>query len=297
MIIAIDLGSNTIRVSKVDEKTQNRVKEYQKVVQTAKNISLNGGYIENSTIKRVIKAIDESKEIIEYSKNDKIIAVTTQALRVAKNQKDVLKKIYKKTGIKFRVISEEEEAYLTFLAIESRAKKLKIKNPILSSIDLGGASTEIVFDKNYSKSFSIGLVTLYDRYKSLKKIKQNIKKELKPIKLYIKNKKVKKFSLISTAGTATTLAALKHNLNYNNYNYKLINGSKIKLHDFKVYSKILKSMGKKERDKLIGKNRYKLLMTGFITLKGILKLFKKKSSIVVDDGLREGIVIEYMNKK
>ncbi len=43
-----------------------------------------------------------------------MVAVSTEALRVAKNQKEVAEVLYRESGVKFKVITPELEAKLHF---------------------------------------------------------------------------------------------------------------------------------------------------------------------------------------
>jgi len=129
-MIACDLGSNTIRFVQIDCKTKKRVKEYEKIVKTADGLS-QSGKISKDAIKRVVDAINEAKEIFDFSKG--VEAVTTEALRVAKNQKEVLEEIYTNTGIKFKILTGKEEAFFTNYAVK---EQVVTKSYIL--VDIGG---------------------------------------------------------------------------------------------------------------------------------------------------------------
>jgi exopolyphosphatase/guanosine-5'-triphosphate,3'-diphosphate pyrophosphatase len=301
-MIAIDLGSNTIRVVKIDCKTKKRVSEYEKIVRTAQNLHIDGT-IDSKTVDNIIKAIEESKKVVSYNQDDKIEAVTTEALRVAKNSKDVLNTICDKTGISFSIIDGNTEANLVLVAIKNSIKELSIDTNNFVIVDIGGGSTEVTFynsGKITSNSFKVGIVTLTNisLNKELSQIRDITKDKLKDIKKFVdnyyKNHSVEYF--ISTAGTPTTISAIKHGMCYSTYDYRVVNGSNIYTDDLENTLQHLFSLSKDEKEALVGINRDDLIITGIIILQEIFNILRFDSSIVIDDGLREGVAIQMCKK-
>ena len=65
-MIAIDLGSNTLRVLEYDCAAGTQISEYEKIVKTADGLA-HYGRINNEAIGRVISAIQEAQEQIDFS--------------------------------------------------------------------------------------------------------------------------------------------------------------------------------------------------------------------------------------
>ena len=80
-MIAIDLGSNTLRVLQYDCKSGKQKAVFEKVVKTADGLAEHG-IINNDTVKRVVAAIKKAQEQIDFSTSP-IKAVTTEAIRRA----------------------------------------------------------------------------------------------------------------------------------------------------------------------------------------------------------------------
>ena len=299
-MIAIDLGSNTIRVLQYDCKTKKSLYGYQKVVKTADNLA-STGFIDDKAVKRVIDAINEAKQNIDFSLDD-VMAVTTEAIRRASNNKEVLAKIKLQTGVSFTIISGEEEARLTLLAVSNRLQKLNYAFMDFVVVDIGGGSTEITFnlkDKVISKSFSIGIVTMAQSYDNLEAIKQNIPKEMREIKMFCDEiyqniKKPKNF--IATAGTPTTVASMKQGMVYNTYDASKINGTLLQKSDLDFYLNKLLSFSSKQREIAVGTGREDLVTAGIIIYKELFTILGFEECIVVDDGLREGVVLDGCEK-
>ena len=299
-MIGIDLGSNTLRVVKIDCKSGKKLSEFEKIVKTADKL-IKEKVISQEAIQRVIDALNEAKTQIDF--NDEINAVATEALRKAKNQKEVIEKIKEATGVEFRVISSEEEATLTTLAVENCLKSnCEIDAKSFFLVDIGGGSTElIVKHKNniVSESFKMGIVTFSQKYKTPEAIKYAVKKEAKKFKEFLDfafsaYKKPKLF--VASSGTPTSIAALKKGLTYKTYNPLIVNCTKVNVNDLDLWLDKLMKMELKKREELVGVGRGDLIFTGIYIFKEIFKIAKYEECIVCDDGVREGAAIKGCKK-
>jgi exopolyphosphatase/guanosine-5'-triphosphate,3'-diphosphate pyrophosphatase len=290
-VIAIDLGSNTLRVLKYDCKSQKRVAEYEKIVRTANSLN-SKGIIDDSAIDRILQGLKEAKEKIDFS-NCKIKAVTTEAMRVAKNAKEALELIKNRSGIEFEIISPHEEAKLTLNAVKNRLNILGFKQDF-TLVDIGGGSTELSFyinGKIISKSFKLGIVTVANEAINLEDIKKLVSLKAQEIKEFVKEYLNQNLTFVATAGTPTTVAAMKLGMNYQTYNPDKINGVKLEIDELDYYLEKLLNMSKKEKEIAVGVGRDDLIVAGIIIFKEIYKILEKKEAIIIDDGLREGVAL------
>ena len=295
-MIAIDLGSNTLRVLEYDCTTGSQIAEYEKIVKTADGL-VQYGLINNDAVKRVIYAIQEAQEQIDFS-SSMVRAVTTEAIRRAVNSDEVLSQIKKETGVNFQIISGEEEARLTLLAVKHRLLTLQHASDSFVLIDIGGGSTELIFhyeNETVSKSFPLGIVTIAQTYETLENIEKVLHKEMTEMRIFCdhfyKNKgKVNAF--VATAGTPTTVAAMKHGQNYETYDASKINGTSLEIGELDFYLKKLLSMPFEEREIAVGTGRSDLIAAGILIYKELFILLGFESCVVIDDGLREGVAIE-----
>ncbi len=293
-MIAIDLGSNTIRIVKYDCKNNKKIAEFEKIIKTADGL-VETQKISNEAIDRIIKAINEAKEKIDF--NDKILAVATEALRRAKNKEEVIKEIKEKTGIEFKIISPYEEAKYTALAVENCLEKCGYDGRNFFLVDIGGGSTELTLKhKNeiVSKSYKVGIVTLTQKYKTTDAIKIAVKKEVSKFKEFIDfvfnaYKKPKIFS--ASSGTPTTIAALKLGMSYKTYDGEKVNGTVVTPEDLDFWMDKLLKMEMKKREELVGVGRGDLIVSGIMIFKEIFRITKYNECIVCDDGVREGVAI------
>jgi exopolyphosphatase/guanosine-5'-triphosphate,3'-diphosphate pyrophosphatase len=290
-VVAIDLGSNSLQVVKYDCQNKSIVANYTKTVRTAEGL-VDSGKVSKSAIRRIVLALKEASNIVGF-KDCKIKAVTTQALRVATNAKEVINNIKKQSGIEFDIISPQTEAELTLLAVKARLNMLGIKQNFVLC-DIGGGSTELSYyidGKIYSKSFELGIVTASNSTKSLDELKEFIKKRAKEIANFASTFDNSKLIFTATAGTPTTIAAMKHNLVYDTYDANIVTGTKLSLDELNYYLNKLLQMSTKERQIAVGVGRDDLIVAGVVIFQEIYKILNKDSSIVIDDGLSMGVAI------
>ncbi|ACM93018.1 putative phosphatase [Nautilia profundicola AmH] len=297
-MIAIDLGSNTIRAIKYDCATNTKIDEFERIVKTADKLVKTDG-ITDEAIERIINAINDMKQRFNISENEKIKAIATEALRAAKNKDYVIKKIKEATGIEFEIITPEDEANYTAIAVEKCLEKCGYDNyNHFLLVDIGGGSTEVTVknkDSILSESFRLGIVTITQRHKTPEAIKIAIKKKMKDVKSFFDfafNTLRKPKIFVASSGTPTTIAALKLGMNYSNYDGSRVNGTKVTLEDLDYWAEKLMKMEMKKREELVGVGRGDLIISGIYIFKEIFKLAKYKECIVCDDGLREGVAIE-----
>lgn len=295
-ITTIDLGSNSFRVLIYDCKNSKIVDEYNEVVGMADGLNTTG-LISNEAQQRVIKALRKSIQKLNYLPED-AICVTTAAMRMAKNNKEVLAYFKKEIGVDFKIIDGAEEARLTLLAVKYALKREKINSSNFVLLDIGGGSTEIIVnneDKFYSKSFNFGIVTLTQKYlskndllKQLSEYKSEINNFLSSLNFDLNN-----YTFVATAGTPTTIAAVKLGQDFFHYDKNKVNGTIVNLDDLKDCLKIFENSDEATITKLVGKGRVEFIEVGIYIYRAIFEVLEKKESIVLDDGLREGVAVNY----
>ena len=296
-MIAIDLGSNTIRMVEFDCEKKIITNRFEKIVKTADNL-VNTEVISDEAVERIIKAINEAKEKLVFKD---VSAKTTEALRKAKNSKEVLQKIEEQTGVKFEIISPEEEAYYTTIATESFIKQ-KYHYKTMFLVDIGGGSTELIIKNRkelLTESFQIGIVTVSQKYKSIDALEYGIKQDVKPFADFIKFTKMSYNPdiFVASSGTPTTIAALKIGLNYSTYDGDKVNGVELTVKDLDYWKEELLKMELKQREKLVGVGRGSLIVSGILIFIEIFKMSGFKKCIVCDLGVREGIAFDYCKTK
>jgi len=295
-MIAIDLGSNTLRMIEYDGLSWG--KSFEKIVRTAEGLN-ESNQIGLPALERIICALEEAKQKIDFSGHD-VVAITTAAMRMASNSEKIVQYIARKTGVNFRIIDGDEEAILTLMAVENRLQMLHIPSDEFVLVDIGGGSTEVVVvseNTTASKSFPLGIVTLDEKSSTNDKLEDELTFFRNEIVLYLRSLALKSIpeTLVLTAGTPTTIAAYLLGMDYQSYDPDQINGTFLKRSDCRRVLEELREMDEVMRSGYVGVGREQLIIVGIRILEMIFDAIEVKSAIVIDDGLREGLALKYFH--
>jgi len=260
------------------------------------------GYLQEEAINDVLSTLKEYVLIAKEYHVERIIGFATAACREAKNGSELLEKI-KQLGIDVKLITGEEEAYLSFLAT---AYGVRPEGDFVV-IDQGGGSTEFVYGRKnngYSMkdavSFPFGIVSLTERFiktdppakEQLSQMRDFIKEQLRQIKDY---SSVNQF--IGLGGTITTLVALeKHIFPYSS---SKVHRQTLSRESIKKWLEKLSQMTVEERKSIpvIEDKRAEAIISGIVIFDTVLEFFGKDSITVSDWGLRHGAVIKHIMER
>ena len=294
-MIACDLGSNTLRVVEIDCESGERIAEFEKIVKTAEGMERDGN-IAPAAVERVVAAVEACKARFDFGSG--YVAVTTAALRYAKNGREVADEIFARTGIRFEIIDGEREAEFTRIGVENRLHRLGIAPRSYLLLDLGGGSSEIVVrteDAIRSESFPVGIVTLVEKY-GLEEIERGIAESCRPVAAFAQKLEKRPEIFVGASGTPTTIAAFLQGIDYAHYDYRRINGYRLTLEQMDAALARLLSLERSERERWVGVGRDDLIIAGVKLLREMVRCFGFEEMTVIDDGLREGVGIYYCHE-
>jgi exopolyphosphatase/guanosine-5'-triphosphate,3'-diphosphate pyrophosphatase len=138
----LDVGSNTVHLLVVDayRGAQPWPQHSQKSqLRLAEHINSRGALAQGGADALVAAAADARKQAKELG-CDELLAFATSSVRDASNSADVLKRVAKEAGVELTVLSGEDEARLTFLAVR---RWLGWSAGNLVCLDIGGGSLEL----------------------------------------------------------------------------------------------------------------------------------------------------------
>ena len=299
-IVTMDLGSNSFRVLIYDTLNFKIISEFNEIVGMADGLEKTNK-ISIAAQNRVIKAINKCSQDMNFD-SSKAICITTAAMRKADNSQEVLKNILDKTKASFKIIDGLEEARLTLLAVKYALKREKILSENFILLDIGGGSTEIIIntkDQYISHSFDLGIVTLTQKYYSKKDLELFLEDKKIQINNFLlsTNIDISSYTFVATAGTPTTIAAIKLGQDFFHYNKDEVNGTIVDLNDLNTCLEMFEKSTSGEITDLVGKGRVDFIEIGIHIYKAIFEVLEKKESLVLDDGLKEGIAINYAISK
>ncbi len=150
----IDLGSNSARLVIVNLFAEGYfmvVDELKESVRLGQDMERDG-FLKPARVAETIKTLKMFKKLCDSSGVTRIIAVATEAVRRAKNQRSFLDEIQATCGIKIRVLSAEEEAILVYRGV---INTMDVPKGIV--LEIGGGSTKIIY---YNRRNMLNYVTL-----------------------------------------------------------------------------------------------------------------------------------------
>lgn len=154
----LDVGSNTIHLQVMDAHPGARptpTTNYKVELRLTEYLDVSGA-ISGGGIQLLNNAIQEAVAHARVNESDEILAFATSALREASNGAQIIADINKKHEIDLQVLSGDDEAAMTFLAVRRwfgwSAGKLLV-------LDIGGGSLEIAsgIDENPETTISMPL--------------------------------------------------------------------------------------------------------------------------------------------
>src|SRR4051794_15599131 len=138
----MDVGSNTVHLLVVDAYRgahPTPMHDDRWLLRLAEEIG-DDEQLSKAGEKALLHAVQDACDAAEKRDCDEVLALVTSAIRDAANGQDVLDRVRERTGVELRVLSGEEEARLTFLAVRRwfgwSAGQLLV-------LDIGGGSLEL----------------------------------------------------------------------------------------------------------------------------------------------------------
>ncbi len=185
------------------------------VVRLGENLQRNG-VISPQAMERGLRTLSQYLERCRAMEVQKTFAVGTSALREARNSEDFLKLVEAKLDLSVEVISGEEEAQLSFLAV---ARDLKETERTFLVVDIGGGSTEFILGKGDQirrwMSLPLGSVRFTEQLLKSDPVReeewQELEREIRKRLITIPHTK-EPLSMVAVGGTATTLASVEQGL-------------------------------------------------------------------------------------
>jgi exopolyphosphatase/guanosine-5'-triphosphate,3'-diphosphate pyrophosphatase len=308
---SLDVGSNTVRLliaEPLRDLTLRTLHRKRIITRLGGDFSA-ARRLDEASMERTMKALRSFGELLRREKVEKVFAAGTGVLREARNGLAFLERVRETTGLRLRLLTGEEEAFLMLRGVLSSVRDPDA--PHLVS-DVGGWSTEVIWveksERVRTASLELGAVALSEKFithdpplaSELEALQESICSALGELRRRWENQGGRFENLhprlLATAGTATTLAAI--DLALPAYEPQKINGHRISLRGLEEISRRLQSQTLEERRKIIGleKGREDLIVPGLAILLNLLQIFERSALEVIDSGLLEGILLEGMER-
>jgi exopolyphosphatase/guanosine-5'-triphosphate,3'-diphosphate pyrophosphatase len=302
MRAAVDVGTNTVRLLLGEERDGRVVpaRYYRRITRLGGGFTSEMG-LSPQAMERTLSALTEIGEILRSSGVNTVRAVGTAALREAPNGVSFAEKIRSAARIPLEIIDGIEEATLCARGVLSA---LSPRPDHCLIFDIGGGSTEFILTRGsepiFQRSYPLGVVRLCEQVPSLDqqtvRIGQILERFQADLAVAGWERVAAGSTLVGTAGTVTTLAALQ--LEMTQYDWRRVNNLVLGVEDLKRMASRLAPLSSEERESLPGmeKGRGDLILPGLGIVLGILEHFGRSQVTASDFGLLEGALLSLGNR-
>jgi exopolyphosphatase/guanosine-5'-triphosphate,3'-diphosphate pyrophosphatase len=299
-VASIDIGTNTILLLIANVVGERLVPLFEKetVVRLGEGLQKNGVLSKEAMI-RGYETLSRYLDHCHEMEVRPIYAVGTSALREAKNSKTFVERIRDKLNLSIEVISGEEEARLSYLAV---ARDLGEMATSIQVIDVGGGSTELVLGKGDRViqwvSLPIGLVRFTEQFLVSDPVQveewERMRDRIHEV-LFKVPKPGEPFLMVSVGGTGTTLASVEQGLPQ--FAVK-------KIHHFVLTKEALQnqlllyrseSVDQRKRIPGLPPSRADVILAGGTILDQAMERFSASSVLISCHGVRYGLLYQRLS--
>jgi exopolyphosphatase/guanosine-5'-triphosphate,3'-diphosphate pyrophosphatase len=296
-LATIDIGTNTtlLLVADVSHGIVSVLAERAEITRLGRGIGTDGG-LGRPGIERTLAVLTDYAAVAR-AHGASLFAIGTEGLRRATNARDFLDPAAQILGAPVEVIDGDREAALTFLAAERSFPEQAKGTTVV--IDIGGGSTEIIVARagrmEFRRSLPMGSVRLTEKHvrsdpagaTDMEAIASEIAQHLANVPF-----PAGPLTLIGTAGTVTTLAAMS--LGLTSYDPARVHGHRLTLVALEQQIQRLRASTQAERETMAGLDpkRADVVLAGACILQHIALGAQVPEILVSDRGIRWGLLFE-----
>jgi len=216
-VASIDIGTNTILllIAGLEGSKLDPLFEMETIVRLGEGVH-KSRVLSQPAMKRGLQTLSQYMDHCRAMEVDMVFAVGTSALREAENAQDFIRRVKERLGLSIDIVSGEEEALFSFLAVVRDMGKGE--KPILV-VDVGGGSTEFIVGQDERihewVSLPLGAVRFTEQFllsdpvrgEEWERMEEAIREKLLQIPCIREP-----VTMVAVGGTATTLASVDQGL-------------------------------------------------------------------------------------
>ncbi|MGH7844392.1 MAG: Ppx/GppA phosphatase family protein [Candidatus Binatia bacterium] len=303
---SIDLGTNTILLLIADIRTDGSfrvIDDRAQITRLGQGVD-RSGLLSDGAQNHSLAALKDYARHCQALGVDKVVVVGTSALRDAANRDDFIARLEQECGWKLRVLSGEEEARYSFVAV---CCGLDLKGQKVLAVDVGGGSTELIRGKDGALSawvtMQLGSVRLTERYlladppveEQCRQVTASIDRELERQcagwrAVYAAP------TMVGIAGTFTTLAAIAQGRK--TYSHGDVHGSRLTRAGVQRLIGLFESQTAIQRRQIPGLDpgRADVILAGSLLVERVMGFFNIDQVWISDQGVRYGVLYEKLKR-
>ncbi len=313
---ALDLGTNNCRLL-VAYPTRHRqfrvVDAFSRIVRLGEGLSASGR-LSDDAMDRAVEALKVCASKLGNRPIRRARLIATEACRSAGNGEGFLTRVLEETGMQLEIIDRKTEARLAVSGCESLVER-DTDGVVL--FDIGGGSSEIaLIDLTRGRrgslsshivdwtSLPVGVVSLAEKFGGREVTAESFEAMIVYVAGLIDKfagrkrldhvVKSRRFHLLGTSGTVTTLAGV--HLDLPKYERRRVDGlwMNARMVDDMTAKLLSWDFDRRVQNPCIGPDRADLVLAGCAILEAIRRAWPSERLRVADRGLREGILTELM---
>jgi exopolyphosphatase/guanosine-5'-triphosphate,3'-diphosphate pyrophosphatase len=258
--------------------------------------------LRREAIRRTIDGLKLFKSIIDFHTIGHILPIATSAVRDACNKVEFLREVYFETGLRFKVLSGEEEAFYSYYGAQRCLRGTE--NTVY--FDLGGGSLEILYSENANikKAISIPIGTLRITQAHKKSTSSFSKDNYDSMRQYLLNSIPDRTELgirpqsVLVGGGGTIRAAARCDRELKGiYPLKKVQSYKLNYGSINSINNLLWKLKPEEitkRTEAINRNRAETIVAGLCIITTLMSKLGFEEVTVSSSGLREGILSSFL---
>jgi exopolyphosphatase/guanosine-5'-triphosphate,3'-diphosphate pyrophosphatase len=291
-LAAIDVGTNAVRLEiarPLPDGTLETLHQERDPVRPGEGV-FESGVMRRPVADRLVAVLRRYAALCRRD-GARVRAVATSALREARNQAEVLRRVHRETGLDLEVVSGREEARLVCLGV------LRGQPPGRRSLvlDIGGGSTEVATARGEEPealwSVGLGAVRLTEIFDAASRVRkgrlaamrafaEEAFREALPARFPHPRAA---FGSSGTIGAVVGFAARE-------------GGRRVDFRDVRRAAGELARMTLAERRRHFDPRRAEIVAAGAVILEGAMRQLRLSSVAAVDTGLRNGVLVDLVRR-
>ncbi len=302
MRAAIDIGTNSVLllIATIDTGALTAVRQEARITRLGEGLA-RASKLSPAAIERTMSVLKDYRDLCREHGAEAVTALGTAAMRRATNASELIDRAREELGLAIRVIGEECEAQLTW-----RGSASSFGNDIIV-MDIGGGSTEFIAPSLErpgtlcARSLDLGVVTITERFLHADPSTDD---EVAAVRSFVRARLEEKLdravyaraslTFVATAGTPTTLAAMKAGIEP--YDPKRVHGATLSMEDVDSLTVAIKGRTIKERRAMKGlqRGREDVALAGALLMSEAMSVLGHPRATVSDRGVRWGALLEQL---
>lgn len=305
-LAAIDVGSNSIHMIVAQLDADGGVTTLWRMKEPVGlgRISFPSRRLSKEAMDRAVASLGRFQRAAVLKQAEKIVVIATSAVREAENGGDLIERVRQELNLRIKVVNAHEEARLIYLGVRHAMPMGGVPHLI---VDIGGGSVEfIVGDENGAtllESRKLGAARMTGRFvksdpladTDREALEEHYRKELDPLLAKIAG--LEPIAAVGTSGTLENIAAMTGGVfdtPEEGGAVGVIEAGKLE----KLARKLLKSTAA-DRAALRGLDdgRREQITAGVLLIRHVFQGLKLKQMKLCGSALREGILVDYFERK